>query len=103
MVQVTEVPGSTSWVSARMSWNGHIGSITSGKRAFSWRPSKRPVAPTGDGRVVHQTTLLILAGSPVTDGKGIGALVDLQVFDLRREAALVLVADEEGDGADQFD
>ena len=38
-MQVTLTPGSTSWVSARMSWNGHIGSISSGKVARTRRPS----------------------------------------------------------------
>ena len=57
IVQVTQVPGVTSWDSARMSWNGHIGSITSGKRALllvpsTWSTFDRPPGDALD-RVKH--------------------------------------------------
>ena len=67
------------------------------------RKSQLPIGRAVDLGLVAERTLGVGAACLIGYGKIIAPLADLQIADLGREGAPVLVAHQEGDGAQDFD
>ena len=65
--------------------------------------SQRAVARSEDARLIGEALLRIGADGSIGNAEAVGSFLDPEVVDLRRIRAPILIADQEGDAAQDLD